>query len=229
MMNYRYSWLLFDADGTFLDYRAGESHSLRAAAASFGRDADEEALNLYRTINSGLWAELEKGRISSLELRIRRFEQLCEQLGWDIPAADFSRAYLEELGGSGFMIPGAREMLGNIPDAIHKAVITNGIRDTQYGRLRKAGLMDVFDEIIISEEAGIAKPAAGFFDYALDRIGSRNKDDMLIIGDSLSSDIAGGVGYGIDTCWFNPGGGENKSGITPTYEISDWEGLFRIL
>ncbi|RKX73341.1 MAG: noncanonical pyrimidine nucleotidase, YjjG family, partial [Spirochaetes bacterium] len=108
-------------------------------------------------------------------------------------------------------------------------IITNGIKDTQYGRLKKAGLMEIFEEIIISEEAGIAKPAVGFFDYALERIGFRQIENMLVIGDSLSSDIAGGAGYGIDTCWFNPEGLENNSSVKPTYEISGWDGLFKIL
>ena len=228
-MTKQYSWLLFDADGTILDYQAAESHSLKASAASFGLDVTVEVVNLYREINSALWADLEKGKISSLELRVKRFKKLALRLDLDIPAEDFSRVYLQELGSSGFMISGAGRMLADLPDEMHKAIITNGIKDTQYGRLRKAGLMEVFDEIIISEEAGIAKPATGFFDYTLERIGYRNTEEMLVIGDSLSSDIAGGAGYGIDTCWFNPEGYENNTDIEPSYEIADWDGLFRII
>lgn len=225
----RYSWLLFDADGTILDYNAAETHSLKAAAANFGIDVTPEILSLYREINSALWADLEKGKISSIELRVKRFDNLASRLDWDVSAVDLSRTYLQELGNSGFMISGAREMLTDLPEDMSRAVITNGIKDTQYGRLDNAGLMNDFAEIIISEEAGAAKPAAAFFDYVLDRIGFRNRDEMLIIGDSLSSDIAGGVGYGIDTCWFNPDGLENKTGVEPTYEISGWDGLLKII
>ncbi len=228
-MKKKYSWLLFDADGTILDYHAAEIFSLESAAASFGLEISAEVLNLYREINSALWADLEKGRISSLELRVKRFDTLATRLGWDISAEKFSQAYLRELGDSGFMMPGARKMLAEIPRDIHKAIITNGIKDTQYGRLMKAGLIDIFEEIIISEETGIAKPAAGFFDYTLERIGSSQIENMLVIGDSLSSDIAGGAGYGIDTCWFNPEKLENNTSVKPTYEISDWDGLFKIL
>ena len=228
-MKKSYSWLLFDADGTILDYRAAEAHSLKSAVSSFGLEANEEILKLYQGINSALWAELEKGSITSLELRVKRFDTLSSRMGWDISADEFSRVYLQELGHSGFMIPGAGQMLKDLPAGMKKVIITNGIKDTQYGRLKKALLMNSFDEIIISEEAGTAKPAAGFFDYTLERIGSRKIEEMLVIGDSLSSDIAGGNGYGIDTCWFNPEGLENTSGIDPTYEISGWEGLFRIL
>jgi len=228
-MKKKYSWLLFDADGTILDYRAAEAYSLKAAASFFGLEVGEEILKLYQEINSALWAELEKGFITSLELRVKRFKMLSSRMGWDVSADEFSRVYLQELGRSGFMMPGAAEMLKDLPGGTGKAVITNGIKDTQYGRLKTASLLSSFDEIIISEEAGVAKPAAGFFDYTLKRIGSRKIEEMLVIGDSLSSDIAGGAGYGIDTCWFNPEGLENNSGIKPTYEISNWEGLFRIL
>jgi len=228
-MKKRYSWLLFDADGTILDYRAAEVHSLKTAASSFAVDVNEEVLKLYREINSALWTELEKGTITSLELRVKRFATLSSRMGWDISAEELSQAYLQELGRSGFMIPGAGQMLKDLPAGMKKAIITNGIKDTQYGRLKEALLMETFDEIIISEEAGVAKPSAGFFDYTLERIGSRKIEEMLVIGDSLSSDIAGGANYGIDTCWFNPEGLENSSGIEPTYEISGWEGLFRIL
>lgn len=224
-----YSWLLFDADGTILDYNTAETHSLKAAAASFGFDVNPEILSLYNEINSALWVDLERGNITSLELRVKRFDSLASRMDWDVSAVDFSRTYLQELGNSGFMIPGAREMLADLPGDMQRAIITNGIKDTQYGRLKKADLMNDFVEIIISEEAGSAKPAAAFFDYTLDRIGFRNREEMLIIGDSLSSDIAGGVGYGIDTCWFNPEGRENKTGVEPTYEISCWDDLFEII
>lgn len=225
----QYSWLLFDADGTILDYDAAEAYSLNAAAESFGYRVTPEISDLYKKINSALWAELERGNISSLELRVKRFDSLATKLGWTVSPTDFSRRYLEALGRSGFMIPGAREMLDNLPGFMNRAIITNGIKDTQYGRLRKANLINDFAHVIISEEAGVAKPAAGYFDYTLDVIGFREIEKMLVIGDSLSSDIAGGAGYGIDTCWYNPAGLANKSGIKPSYEISDWDGLFRIL
>lgn len=225
----RYSWLLFDADGTILDYEAAEAHSLKASAAAFGFDVTPGVLSLYQEINSALWADLEKARISSLELRVRRFKRLASRMDWDVSPAEFSRIYLEELGNSGFLIAGVREMLDELPGNMHRAIITNGITDTQYGRLKKAELMNDFYEIIISEEAGAAKPAAAFFDFVLDRIGFRQLGEMLIIGDSLSSDIAGGVGYGIDTCWYNPERRVNETGIEPTYEISGWDGLFEII
>ena len=225
-MDRRYSWLLFDADGTLLDYEAAERRALKTAVESFGHDITDEIRKDYHRINSGFWAMLEKGEITSGELRVRRFEVLAREYGWTMDAGAFSDRYLAELGRSGPMIPGARKMLDSLPAGSKKVIITNGIKDVQYGRLNDAGISSLFEEIVISEEAGVAKPAAGFFDHLVERIGFHDISRMLVIGDSLSSDIAGGNGYGIDTCWFNPAGKDNSTDISPTYEIRDWDQLF---
>ncbi len=225
----RYTWLLFDADGTLLDYDASEDSALRTAAASFGLETTSEIREAYREINAALWRELEKGEISSERLRVLRFERLAEYLGVKLDAERFSGVYLEELARSGFMIEGAREMLEDLPKQISKAIITNGIRDTQFGRLKQAGILDDFSHIVVSETAGAAKPSSVFFDYVMERLGDVPRESILVIGDSLSSDIAGGIGYGLDTCWFNPSRSANNGPNRPTYEISRWEDLFAIL
>ena len=225
----RYSWLLFDADGTLLDYDAAEDHALRIAAESFGWTATPEIRELYRTINSELWLGLEKGTVTSEELRVLRFVRLSERCGWKLDAEAFSDAYLTELSRGGFLIEGAEAMLDRLPVGISKAIVTNGIRDTQFGRLAAAGILEKFAHVVVSETAGAAKPSPVFFDYVMNLIGGVPPDRMLLIGDSLSSDIAGGVGCGIDTCWFNPGGKANNSPFEPTYEISLWEEFAEIV
>lgn len=228
-MNTRYTWLLFDADGTVLDYEAAETHALRTAVESWGYTISAGLRDRYHRINSGLWALLEKGEITSAELRVKRFKVLADEMGWEMDAEEFSRRYLEELARGGYMVDGAREMLSRLSQRYKMAIITNGIRDVQYGRLDDAGIRDLFIEVVISEDAGTAKPASGYFDYMIDRIGFDDRSRMLVIGDSLSSDIAGGNGYGIDTCWFNPDGIGNPTRIQPVYEIRDWDGLYDIL
>jgi FMN phosphatase YigB (HAD superfamily) len=97
--------------------------------------------------------------------------------------------------------------------------MTNGFADVQHARIRRLGLEGVFDHVIISEEVGVAKPDPGVFDIAFERMGNPDKARVLMVGDSLSSDIVGGFHYGIDTCWFNPDGLANLTGNIPTYEI----------
>lgn len=225
----RYSWLLFDADGTLLDYNAAEESALRTAAAEFKLKITPEIRTLYREINAALWEELEKGIVSSEKLRVLRFERLAEHLGVQLDAEHFSNVYLRELAQSGFMMEGAREMLEKLPKTVSKAIITNGIKDTQFGRLKQAGILDYFSHVVVSETAGAAKPSPIFFDSVMGLIGHVPLKSILVIGDSLSSDIAGGIGYGLDTCWFNPAGKVGDSSVLPTYEISGWEDLFGIL
>lgn len=109
------------------------------------------------------------------------------------------------------------------------AIITNGIKDVQLSRIQGSPLCNTFEQIIISEEAGSQKPEPGIFDYAFAKLGITDKSKVLIVGDSLTSDIQGGKNYGIDTCWFNPLEKANEAGIKPTYEIRDLSELLRII
>ena len=228
-MKRRFDWILFDADGTLLDYNAAESHSLAESAGSFGVELSPGMHQAYRDINSALWRQFELGQVSSEELRVRRFTELAALFGWEMSGSEFSDAYLSALTRSGHMMDGAREMLDSLPGDYRLAVITNGIRDVQYGRLRVAGILDKFEYVIISEDAGAAKPSPDFFDYMCRVIGETRQDRMLVVGDSVSSDIAGGVGYGIPSVWFNPESIPNRSAVQPDWEIRDWDGLDLIL
>ncbi|MDF1568442.1 MAG: YjjG family noncanonical pyrimidine nucleotidase [Spirochaetaceae bacterium] len=228
-MQRRFDWILFDADGTLLDYDAAESHSLAVSADSFGISLSPEMHHAYREINSALWRQFELGQVSSEKLRVRRFNELAALFGLEMSGSDFSDAYLSALARSGHMMDGAREMLDSLPRDYRLAVITNGIRDVQYGRLRAAGILEKFEYVIISEDAGAAKPSPDFFKYMCRKLDERRKDRMLVVGDSVSSDIAGGVGYGIPSVWFNPESIPNKSDVQPDWEIRDWVDLERIL
>ncbi len=244
-----YSWYLFDADGTLLDYPAAEARALEETARRFGLAVNDEIRGVYHRINTALWALLEQGRISSEELRWRRFEQLAAECGWNMDARRFSSDYLEELAEGGFMISGARTMLERLlgggraegrggaaagaeaagTGRVRAAVVTNGLREVQYRRLEKAGIRHLFEEVIVSEDAPAAKPDEAYFDYALGRIGFFRKDEILVIGDSLSSDIAGAAAFGLDSCWFNPEGRENTGPWSPSFEIGSWEEFFTVV
>jgi len=228
-MTCKYKWLLFDADGTLLDYEQSEKHSLEQAFKQAGIEMQTPHLESYQKINAFLWSELEKGKITSKRLRVKRFELLLDEMNLNADAEMFSKTYLDALGQTGFLISGALEILNKLHGTYKLAIITNGIKETQQGRFKKANLNRYFEQIIISEEAGIAKPDKGFFDYTMDKIDFHNKRELLIIGDSLNSDILGGNLSGIDTCWLNPKGNINKTDIKPDYEIKDLMELVRII
>lgn len=109
------------------------------------------------------------------------------------------------------------------------AIITNGIKRTQLNRIGRSSLAHSFEHIIISEDTGFSKPHIGIFDYAFDKLNMMDKAKVLIVGDSLTSDIQGGMNYGIDTCWFNPRRKPNETSVKPTYEIQQLSELLQLL
>ncbi len=229
--NAPYQWLLFDADGTLFDYNQAETNALTGAFADFDLPFDARAAALYRDINHQVWLDFEHGRISAEDLRVVRFERLFAALRLSdrIDSEQFSRRYLVHLSESSVLLDGAFETVTALRADYRLALITNGLSEVQRPRLARSPLADFFEVLAISEEMGIAKPAAGFFDMVIERTGFPPKERLLIIGDSLSSDILGGVNAGIDTCWVNPDGLPADPRIPATYEIRHLSELAGIL
>lgn len=224
-----YEIILFDADDTLFDYEMAEKHALHSAFEHFGYPAGAaEYTSSYKEINRGLWRELELGHITSELLRVERFRRLFAAHGLELSPEAFSAAYLDYLGKGTFLMPGAVELCRELAD-VRLAIITNGIKDVQTSRIRDSLLCRTFESVIISEEAGCQKPEPGIFDYAFAQLKITDKERVLMVGDSLTSDIQGGNNYGLDTCWFNPRGIRNESGIRPTYEIRELSGLLQIM
>lgn len=214
-----HSWIVFDADGTLFDFDAAEVEALHQLFVRRGLDYDDSVYERYRQINARLWADLEQGRISSLELRVRRFAELAEAVGVDHGPDELSDGYLQCLGEQHALIDGAQAVVESLARQCRLAVATNGIAQVQRQRFARSPLLPYFEAVVISEEVGFAKPATGFFEALFDTLGRPGREQVVIVGDSLSSDIAGGAGYGIDTFWFNPHGRPNPSRLRPDFEI----------
>lgn len=214
-----YTWLLFDADGTLFDYHRAESQALSGAFRAFGLPFDERIAALYQEINRQVWVDFEAGRISAEALRVARFERLFQATGAVTDPAEFSRRYLLNLGQSSDLLDGALDLIETLRPRFQLGLITNGLKDVQRARLAGSPLADVFDVLAISEELGVAKPDARFFELVLKQAEQPNRENVLVIGDSLSSDILGGLNAGIDTCWFNPAGLPPDPRIPATYTI----------
>jgi 2-haloacid dehalogenase len=224
-----YPWLWFDADGTLFDYERAEVTALTKTFELLSLPFDAGHLDAYRKINHGLWQALERQEIAPDILRVRRFELLLENLGLDGSPDEMSTAYVEQLGLCTDLIDGAYEVLQTLQGSCRFAIVTNGLQAVQRSRLSHSKISDFITDIIISEEAGVAKPHAAFFDAAFARTGHPPKSDVLIIGDSLTSDIQGGVDYGIDTCWYNPISAPRPDGLPITYEIKQLDQLLEII
>lgn len=213
-----YQWLLFDADGTLFDYDRAEKNALQNTFAQLGYPFEEQYLAAYRRVNQAIWQEFEQGQIDQRTLRTRRFELLFQALAIQADPHRFSPAYLANLAQEAGLLDGAEAVVKQLAGQFNLAIITNGLTEVQRPRFGRSTIITHIREIIISEEVGAAKPDPQIFEVAFAHMNHPAKSQVLIIGDSLTSDIQGGVNYGIDTCWFNPAG-QNSDHISRTYEI----------
>ncbi|MEE8593673.1 MAG: YjjG family noncanonical pyrimidine nucleotidase [Candidatus Bipolaricaulota bacterium] len=214
-----YTWLILDADGTLLDFRRSEAAALDKTPAQMGLQVPGDFCDTYHSINDSLWREFEAGVLRAHEVRTKRFMRVFEELGIAGDSNVFSEAFLKNVIQESTFIDGAESLLARLKNRIGLVLLTNGFADVQRARIAQLGLGDTFDHVIISEEVGVAKPERAIFEIVFERIGRPNKANVLIVGDSLSSDIRGGSEYGIDTCWFNTDQRTNATAIEPTYEI----------
>ena len=210
--------VLLDLDDTIFDFKCCERQALSGTLESFSVSYNDTFLQEYNTINDSMWKKLEKGEITRDELIVRRFELFfdkCGIVGIDAPV--FARAYMEKLAQTGALLPDAEDLLTWLSKNYALYAVTNGLLETQLGRIRTAGIAKYFDDIFISQNVGYVKPSVKFFDYCKEKTGFTLSETVLI-GDSLTSDIRGGVEYGIFTIWFNPQGKENHI-VSPDAEV----------
>lgn len=228
----RYKIILFDADDTLYDYAKAEAFALSGVFSEIDQECTDAIVDSYRRINQKLWNEFEQGSVTQSELRTARFERLLAEhdIQTALDAEAFSNAYIKYLGQGSFLTDGAEELCRQLTERGQRmAIITNGIKEVQFNRISGSTLCDSFECIIVSEDAGSQKPHEGIFDYAFEKLNFPEKKDVLIVGDSLTSDILGGVRYGIDTCWYNPQRKPNHTSIKPKYEIHRLEELHDII
>jgi len=201
----RYQWLLFDADGTLFDFDRAESAALGQVFGQIGVAFKPEFLTAYRSINQTLWRAVERGELTPGLVKVRRFELLLQAIQVGHSPTEFSASYLQALATCSELLEDAEEALRALSSSYRLAILTNGLKEVQRGRLAVSAIRHHISEIIISEEIGYAKPAKEYFDAAFARLGNPSKREVLMIGDGWASDIVGATGYGIDTCWYNPG------------------------
>lgn len=231
--NMKYKFLLFDADNTVLDFDKAEENALYNAFAKYGLPYDQHVLTTYKRNNLYMWQQLELGLADKPTVRDKRFRMTFDELGLDVSdeqLVEISRCYEDGLHHGFAVIDHAEEVLQQLIDDGHTLIlVSNGFLSVQVARMKGSGMGKYFPIRFISEQVGYSKPQKEFFDYAFDNIDGFEPSQAIIIGDSLTSDIQGGVNAGIATCWYNPNHAENTRGVRVDYEISDLRQLYEIV
>ena len=212
-------FLMLDLDDTILDFHKAERIAIAKSIRDYGVEPTEEVLGRYHIINKWHWEQLELGKMTREEVLGRRFAVLFEEKGMDVDPVAVARAYEKNLGIGHYFLPGAEEAV----DALHKKyrlfLTSNGTASVQKGRMTSANLYRFFEKVFVSQEIGHNKPAKAYFDACFAQIPGFDPAKAMIVGDSLSSDILGGINAGIKTCWVNPAHAPAKNGIIPDFEI----------
>ena len=223
--------ILWDIDGTLLDF-------LKAEHAAFNKcfevlnlgECTDEMIARYSKINRKYWEKLERGELTKPEVLVGRFEEFFELEGIGKEhAVAFNNEYQVRLGDTVCFCDNGYELVKELKNSVKQYAVTNGTKIAQDKKLSKSGLDQLLDGIYISEVVGIEKPGIGFFEHVFNEIGTYNPEEVLIVGDSLTSDMRGGNNAGIKCCWYNPRKEENKLDVRVDYEITNLQEIMTIL
>lgn len=212
--------VLLDLDNTILDFNQAERAAFTKALRQMGTEPTEEMIGRYSVLNLAQWKLLEQGKLTRDQVKVRRYQLLFEEYHLDYSAEEMAKIYENNLGIGHYFVDGAEELLVALAEKYDLYLVTNGTAKVQEGRLASAGIGKYFKEVFISEHIGFNKPSREYFDACLAQIPGFDREESILIGDSLTSDIQGGINAGVRTIWFHPEGEENHTDIRPDYEVS---------
>lgn len=224
-----YNCLLFDADGTLLDFQQSQRKALMRAFEVHNLAFSEEIAEAYNEINMSLWSASERGEIRRDKIFRERFKKLSQRLGISFDTDALNRSYEQALADQADLMPDALEVLRELSEVATLAVITNGTARVQRSRFELSGIEKYMDGLYISEVVGANKPSRRIFDMAIEGLGIENTQKVLVIGDSLKADIEGGHNAGLATCFIGSELQEQKNTVKPDFVISDLKQLYEIV
>lgn len=221
--------VFLDLDNTLLDFHQAERNALSKTLRKIGIEPTDQVTGTYSVINQQHWKLLELGQISREDLKTRRFKVFLDGLGADVSPVEAARTYEAYLGTGHYFLEGAEDLLDALHGKYRLYLATNGLADVQKGRIESAGIAPYFEEMFISQLVGYNKPDVRFFEACFAKIPDFDREETVMIGDSLSSDIQGGLNAGIHTIWFNLFAEENGSEIRPHHEVRRLEEIPEVL
>ncbi len=216
-----FKWILFDLDNTLIDFSDASKESMKITCEEKGLLFTEQHYQIYQQYNHQVWAEFENQLIDAIELRHKRFDLFLQAINeTQVDPLAFNQRYLENLVHTSFIYDGVVDMLSAAQKKYQLSIITNGLKEAQRPRLAQLQLTHFFDSIVVSDEIGVAKPAVAYFEYVYQTIPNPPPlNEILVVGDSINSDIKGGNNFGCKTCWYNPKKRPNETNVKADFEL----------
>ncbi len=229
-----YTHLIFDLDETLLDFKKTERVALSKTMQDYNLPYNEDFhLPLYKKINKVLWDDLEKGLIQQEEIKIKRFVDYKSALSASFSPVDFAESFMKHLGNGSYLLEGAEPLIKSLVPHYQLIILTNGLTSVQKSRVSGSPIGEYFTHLFISEEIGIAKPNPQLYRHVFEQLrltdSTNDTSKFLMIGDSLTSDIQGGINADIDTCWVNLNDNQHTDSVEPTYEVTSLNDLSTLL
>lgn len=224
-----YPYLLFDADNTLFDFDQAERNAHLLLCRAHGLAFSEEGYQLYHKCNADLWRDFDRGLCTKEYLLVERFRRYLAITGERANPEALNRDHLRALGEGAMLLPGAEELCRVLSRDHRLYLLTNAVASVQKARFANSAIAPYFQGAFISEEVGVGKPDPAYFDYVFHAVPGLARDNALVIGDSLTSDIQGANNAGLPCCWFNPKGQPRPQGLRIDYEIRTLEELYAIV
>lgn len=221
--------VLLDLDNTLIDFNECARHSIINSFKKHGFTYTDDVFKTFITENVKIWKRLEKGEITKADLRADRWNIILGKLGIDYDGTIIEEEFENGVAQGAYAVEGAYELLDYLYPKYELYIVSNGFRFVQESRLKIGDFRKYFKDIFLSEDIGVQKPAKEFFDYCFKKLEMPPKEDVILIGDSLSADIIGGLNYGIDCIWFNKNGDELSENIKPTYIVNKLKDIEKTL
>ena len=209
--------ILWDFDNTLLDFDVAEKAAILSTFEKLKLGTcTNQMLKRYDKINREYWHKIEENKIDKQTALVKRYEDFFIEYGIDPKIAkEFNDIYAVALGDTIAYIDNSFELVSSLKGKYNQYIVSNGAKNVQTLRMQKSGFDKIVDDCFISDIIGFEKPSIEFFNFVFDKIKITDKSEVIIIGDSLTSDIKGGNKVGIKTCWYNP----KKKGIPSGYLV----------
>ena len=224
-----YPYLLLESDNTLFYFVQAERNAHLLLCRARGLSFSEEGYQLYHKCNADLWRDFDRGLCTKEYLLVERFRRYLAITGERADPEALNRDHLRALGEGAMLLPGAEELCRVLSRDHRLYLLTNAVASVQKTRFANSAIAPYFQGVFISEEVGVGKPDPAYFDYVFHAVPGLARDNALVIGDSLTSDIQGANNAGLPCCWFNPKGQPRPQGLRIDYEIRALEELYAIV